>query len=92
MSVERRFWCEGPDCDVPRDEPVKDEDRKPANASTATGPPHLIIGWIQTRERVNGEDHLHDFCGWDCLMKFAAQKPMPVIIPWDEALGGGEDA
>jgi hypothetical protein len=91
MSVKRTFYCEGPDCDIPRDEPVADEDRKPANASTATGPPHLIIGWIRTRERFNGEDYMHDFCGWGCLMKFAAQQPVPSTIRWED-ITGGDDA
>lgn len=86
MSVERRYICEGPTCDIPRDEPVADDARLPSNATTATPPPHLVVGWIQTRERLNGADYTHDFCGWDCLMKFAAEKPLPVIIPWDDAL------
>lgn len=29
-------------------------------------------------------DHSHHFCGWDCLLKFAAEKPPAEVIPADE--------
>ena len=28
-------------------------------------------------------DGSHHFCGWDCLLKFAAEKPPEVSIPLD---------
>lgn len=81
MSVQRTYYCEGPDCgDAPEGSPV--------HGSTASPPPHLLVGWIQTRERTNGEDFMHDFCSWPCLMKFAASKPEPERIEWDDISGG----
>lgn len=90
MAVERTYYCEGPTCDVPRDAPVKDEERLPAKGTTATPPPHLPISFIETRERLNGEDELHHFCSWDCVMQFAAKQPVAEMIPWD-AIGGEDD-
>lgn len=34
-------------------------------------------GFLVVREDA---DHEHHFCNWDCLMKFAAAKPLPEII------------
>lgn len=89
MSIERTYYCEGPTCDVPREGPVQEQDRKATNARTATDPPHLPVGFIETRERLNGEDYLHHFCSWDCCMQYAAKQPVPEIIPWDGTFGDG---
>lgn len=88
MSIERTYWCEGPSCDIPRDEPVADDDRKPAHATTATPPPHLPMGFIEVRQIDPAGEAVHHFCGWDCLMQFAAQVPLPTVISWDDIIGG----
>lgn len=86
MSIERTYYCEGPDC--------SDSNARgnACHVSTATPPPHLPASFIEVRQREDGEDYLRHFCGWDCLMKFAAKQPLPIVIPWDEALGGDPDA
>lgn len=77
MSVERTYYCEGPSCgDVESDGPSR-------NVTTAQEPPYLPVGLIETRERLDGEDHLHHFCSWDCLMKYAAKQPVPERIDFD---------
>lgn len=78
MSIERTYYCEAPDCG----------EGEPRHATTASAPPHLPSGFIETRERCDAGDVLHHFCGWDCLTKYAAAKPLPIVIPWDQALGG----
>lgn len=88
MSIERTYYCEGPDCG--RDLGDTDE-RMPCHARSATPPPHLPSGFIETRTRHDLGDDVHHFCGWDCLTKYAAAKPLPIIIPWDQALGMGDD-
>jgi hypothetical protein len=27
------------------------------------------------------------FCTWDCLLKFAGEKPPVEVVPWDDAAG-----
>jgi hypothetical protein len=73
VSIERTYFCEGPDCGG----------ETPCHVSSATPPPHLPGGFIETREVCNGKEHLHHFCSWDCCMKFAAAEPVPEIIPFD---------
>jgi hypothetical protein len=49
------------------------------HARTASArPPESII------EVAEDADQTHHFCGWDCLLKFAAEKPPEVTIPVDE--------
>lgn len=87
MSIERTYWCEGPDCDIPRDEPVADEDRRPANVSTATPPPYLPPSFIEVRVGEPDGVVVHHFCGWDCVMKYAAKQPIPTVIRLDDEVG-----
>lgn len=77
MAVERTIYCDGPGCG----------DGQPVHASTATPAPYLAVGFIETRLREPGAEHTHHFCGWDCLMKFAAEMPLPERIEM-----GGPDA
>lgn len=80
MSVERVYYCEGPTCgDAP--------DGNSRHARTATPPPYLPVGVIETRERYDGEDQLHHFCSWDCVMKYAAAQPVPEVVPCDDEPG-----
>jgi hypothetical protein len=62
MSIERDFYCDGPDCE--------------AHARTVGVLPPA--GFLTVKEDADQEHH---FCGWDCLTKFAAAKPLPEIIP-----------
>lgn len=66
MSVDRIYYCEGPDCE--------------AHAQTATPPPYLPISFIETRRRDPEGEEVHHFCGWDCLLKYAAAQPLPERI------------
>lgn len=79
MSIERTYYCESPDCHGGS----LDGDTPPAHVTTASAPPHLPGGFIETRERTDEGDHLHHFCSWDCCMKFAAAQPVPEIIEVD---------
>ncbi len=78
MSVQRTIYCEGPDCN----------DGSPSHVSTASPPPYVPMGFIETREN-DGTGGLaeHHFCGWSCAMKLAAAQPIPERIEWAGALG-----
>lgn len=60
MSVERTFYCDGPDCE----RHVK---------TTGTRPPMFLT----VTEHPDHESH---FCGWDCVLKYAATKPPEEIV------------
>lgn len=77
MSVERTYYCDGPDCPAPM------EGDTPRHVSTVSPPPYLPIGVMEVRERSDQGDDTHHFCSWDCLMKFAAAKPPSEYIPFD---------
>lgn len=79
MSIERTYYCEAPDCHGGS----LDGDKPSLHVRTAQPPPYLPIGWIETRERLDGEDSLHHFCSWDCCMKFAAKQPVAEVIEMD---------
>jgi hypothetical protein len=49
------------------------------HARTATPPPYLPSGFLEVRG--DGEAH---FCGYDCLMKYAASHPPDEVIPLSE--------
>lgn len=74
--IDRIYYCEGP--------LDNDDGRCPAHVRTATPPPHLPIGIIETRQRENGEDDIHHFCSWDCAMKYAAAQPVAEVVPWHD--------
>jgi hypothetical protein len=80
MSIQRTYYCDGPD-------PEKPEGRCMSSASTASDPPYLPHGIIEVRERCDDGDHVDHFCGWDCLMKFAADQPIPEVISMDDFPG-----
>jgi hypothetical protein len=63
QHVERTYHCEGPGCE--------------AHAKTADPPPYLPRGFVATREVAGVGVEDHHFCGWDCLMRYAAQFPPP---------------
>jgi hypothetical protein len=74
MSIDRVYYCEGPDCNG----------GDPTHVRTATPLPYLPLGFIETRECLNGGDYLHHFCSWDCLMKYAAAQPVPNTVELSE--------
>lgn len=78
MSIQRTYLCDGPACNG--SDPDDADAQMPRHAVTALAPPHLPVGFIETRERDNGVDHLNHFCSWDCAMKYASQFPAPEII------------
>lgn len=71
MSIDRTYYCEGPDCG---------DEGAPANATTATPPPYLPVGIIETRDASPAGQETHHFCSWPCLMKYAAAQPIPERI------------
>lgn len=74
MATEYTYYCEAPDCHGGS----LDGDKPPLHARTGSAPPYLPSGFVETRERHNTGDTLHHFCSWDCLMKYAAQQPVPI--------------
>lgn len=80
VAIERTYYCESPDCGGGS----LDGDKPPAHCQTATPPPYLPPGFIEVRLRDDGEDAVHHFCCWDCLTKYAAAQPLPVVIPWSD--------
>lgn len=70
MSIGRAFYCDGPDCEA-------------HTGPIATPEPYLPYGFIETRQcHALGEDR-NQFCSWGCLMKYAADQPIPEIIEAD---------
>jgi len=66
MSIERAYYCDGPDCE--------------RHARTAAPPPHMPGHMLVVLEQHdNGRDELH-FCGWDCVLRYAAAKEPEQVI------------
>ena len=59
------YHCEGPDCTT-------------HIASAARRAP--VRGFIEVRENVGDDILVHDFCSWDCVMKFAAKIDAPLEL------------
>ena len=77
MSIDRIYYCDGPNCGG---EGGKDSrDSSPVHAQTATPPPHLPSGFMELRGGQRSEDA--HFCSWDCLMQYAAKHPPDEQIP-----------
>lgn len=70
MAIERTYYCDAADCG----------EGQPVHARTATPPPYLPVGIIEVRESSPGDEATLHFCGWDCLMKYAAAQPIPEVI------------
>lgn len=71
MNLEGTIHCDGPDCETHAHVNV--------NAMAAG---RLCIHFVKLTEYGDAKDHEWAFCGYDCLMKWAAQFPPPEIIPW----------
>lgn len=78
MSVERTYYCDGPDCGG---EGGLKGGHSSVHAQTATPPPHLPSSFLAVRGNrwMDGKDETH-FCSWDCLMKYAAAQPVDEVI------------
>lgn len=77
MSVQRTYHCESPDC---HGGSLDNPEQGPLAFTTASGPPYLPVGLIETREFCDGKEHTHHFCSWDCCMKYAASQPVAEAI------------
>lgn len=84
MAIERTYYCDNPTC---MDD--KPGDGTPCHVRSATPPPYIPGGFVQTYEYPNGPAVKH-FCGWDCLLKYAATIEPPIIITMDDMLGGND--
>lgn len=73
MKLEGVIYCEGPGCEHHQHVGV---------ASMALD--RLPAGWIKVVEMGDQDPHTLAFCGWDCLLKRAAEMPPPILIGWDE--------
>lgn len=83
MSIKRTYHCDGPP------ETGSDEDHCLTHVSTVSPPPYLPHGIIEVREVCDRPVEPLHFCGWDCLMKYAANQPLPTVIPFNP-LGSSE--
>lgn len=84
MSVERIYYCEGPDCGG---EGGLKGGHSSTHIRTAIPPPHLPAGFLEVR----GDGGPSHFCTWGCLMKFAATIPPSETIPWGRTVGEDPD-
>jgi hypothetical protein len=61
MSIQRTFYCDGPDCE--------------RHVETPREIPPVFLTVTQF------EDAQLHFCGWDCVLRFAATKEPEIVIP-----------
>jgi hypothetical protein len=85
VSVERTYYCDGPENpNIPGDE--AQPGGCPAHVKAAMiDSEYLPGGFIQVRSYVQGATYevLH-FCGWNCLLRYAAKFPPPEVITMDD--------
>lgn len=85
MSVERIYICDSPEQNPERPDY---EAGQPCggNVRTATPPPYLPPGFLRVEwGSPNGNGEFY-FCGWDCLVRYAATQEMPTFAtdpPWE---------
>jgi hypothetical protein len=77
MGIERTYYCDGPGCGD------GNEGGNPCSVRTATPPPHIPSGYIETRQTDDMNETRMYFCSWSCLMKYSAAQPIPTTIEWD---------
>ncbi len=80
MKLEGVIHCEAAECDCWERVGV-------ASMAALRLPP----GWIKVSEYGDQDPVTLSFCGWDCVMKRAAQVEPPVVIPWQQALGTDDE-
>lgn len=83
MSIERVYYCDGPDCGDQHTGGL------PTHAKTKHPPPHLPFGMLEVRELDEVGETVHHFCTWNCALKFAAKIEPPTIIPFEDTPFGG---
>jgi hypothetical protein len=70
MKLDGTVYCEGPDC----------ETHQHVGGDTLEAD-RLPMGWVRAQEfGPNGRTVQEAFCGWDCLMKRAAQLPPEKVV------------
>lgn len=76
MAIERTYFCDGP---ANPDFPHPDgEDRCPTFARTAgEGLPTSFL-------KVAGAERPLHFCGWDCVLRYAATRPATEVVTLDD--------
>lgn len=67
MAVERIIYCEAPDCE--------------RHVRSATPPPYVPGGFLEIRKFGLPACGVWHFCGWDCVMRYAATKEPEEVIP-----------
>lgn len=79
MSVQRTFYCDGPDCG----------DGKPVNVETHAEHPPTFITTYEEPGFAHEDRHEMHFCSWDCVLRYAAKVEPSEEIPFEQS-GGGE--
>jgi hypothetical protein len=73
VSIGYAYSCDAPDCER-------------HTGPVAAAPPYVPYGFIEARQILSAEELRVHFCSWDCLMKYAADQPIP------EEIDGAPDA
>ena len=68
MAIERTLYCDGPGCEV--------------HIRTASRD-RVPIGFLVVTEGSHDGPIPHEFCGWDCAMRFGATLPAAEVIDLD---------
>lgn len=76
MKLEGVIHCEGPEC----------------QSHQHVGIPNmqagrLPVGWVRASEYGDVGPAEFGFCGWNCLLKFAAKIEPPETVSWDDLKG-----
>lgn len=71
LSIERVFHCDGPECD------------RRIRIPTTRARPRPDTGLLT----VTGDGGPLHFCGWDCVLRHAAQKEPETIVPGSPLAG-----
>lgn len=66
MSIERIFYCDGPDCE----------------RHVRTARPRPTVAFLTVSEASGRPLH---FCGWDCVLRYAATKEPETVFPGSSA-------
>lgn len=76
MKLEGVIHCEGPDCEAHQHVGVPN-----------MGAGRLPVGWVRAVEYGDTGPTEFGYCGWECLMKAAAQFPAPEVFPFEGLAG-----
>lgn len=82
--IERIYHCDGP-----HNPELGESDSERCSSHQRTMRDHAPPGWKTVLERgdeAGGDlDRELNFCGWDCVLRFAAKIPPPEILSWEDA-------